>query len=191
MAPSARTSSLTIDRVLKSVCAFLILVTPACGKANEADHGGVAASSCEELQDDDGHHTVAIDNGVIRLSVDMTWGGAIRELSYAGENVVNSYDAGRLIGISLYDGASPVSLNPGDPDWGWNPTPSDKYDHENTPLAYSCTGGVLYAKSRSLQWNPDNKGGGRGSPVASDVVVETWIEMLASRTKGVRGRYRI
>jgi hypothetical protein len=127
----------------------------------------------------------------VRVGVDKDWGGAIREIWYNGENLVNNFDGGRLIGVSLYDGDSPTGVNCSDPNWGWNPVPSDKYSDVNPPLAYSFEDGILYVKARNLQWNPDNKGGGLGHPVTSDVVVETWIEFLPQDRSAIALRYKV
>jgi hypothetical protein len=135
--------------------------------------------------------TLYIDNGTLRVGVDKQWGGAIRELWYQGENLVNNYDGGRMIGASLYDAASPVSGNPGDPNWGWNATPSDKYNNTNTILDYKFDASRerLYVKARYIQWNPSNKGGGYGRPVASDIIVETYISFLKKYSAGIKVRH--
>ena len=50
-----------------------------------------------------------LDNGVIRLGVDLDRGGVISYLSLSGrdENVVNNYDLGRQIQMSFYSGPIP------------------------------------------------------------------------------------
>ncbi len=127
-----------------------------------------------------------IDSGVVRVGVDKDWGGAIREIWFEGENLVNHWDGGRLIAVSLYDGDAKSGFYAGDTEWGWNPCPSDKHDSVNRPIAYSFDHGTLYIKARYLEWNPDNKGGGKGLPIATDSVVETWIEFVSDRAVNVR-----
>ncbi len=140
----------------------------------------------------DGADTLTLDNGRLRVVVDKRWGGTIREFWYQGKNVVNSFDGGRLSGVSLYDEHTvPPSGDIADPAWGWNPTPSDIYDHANPPLAYSFTGGVLYVKARNLHWNPNNKGGGPTKAVPSDILVETWIDLPPLAPNGVHVKYRV
>lgn len=129
-----------------------------------------------------------IESGVVRVGIDKDWGGAIREIWFEGQNLVNNWDGGRLIAVSLYDGDSKTGFNAGDPEWGWNPCPSDKHDNVNRPIAYSFDNGILYVKARYLEWNPDNKGGGKGRPIATDTVVETWIAFVADRAINVRYR---
>ena len=140
----------------------------------------------------DGDRVMYLARFGLRVGVDKEWGGAIREIWLDGENLVNNFDGGRLIGISLYDSLTvPPSGDIADPDWGWNPTPSDIYDHANPPLTYNFDHGVLYIKVRNLHWNPDNKGGGLTQPVPGDVLVETWIDLLPTPQSGVHVKYRL
>ena len=69
-----------------------------------------------------------LDNGVIRLGVDLNLGGAITYLSRSGteQNLVNSYDCGRQIQMSYYSGPVPFAVagKQPKPEWrfiGWNP----------------------------------------------------------------------
>ncbi|MBI4762494.1 MAG: hypothetical protein HY780_14925, partial [Chloroflexi bacterium] len=52
----------------------------------------------------DGDRTMYLDSGVVRIGVDKDWGGAIREIWFDGQNLVNNWDGGRLIAVSIYDG---------------------------------------------------------------------------------------
>ena len=132
-----------------------------------------------------------IDSGVVRVGIDKDWGGAIREIWFDGQNLVNNWDGGRLIAVSLYDGDSKTGYNAGDPEWGWNPCPSDKHDSVNRPITYSFDNGILYIKTRYLEWNPDNKGGGKGHPISTDSVVETWIKFVSNDSQAINVRYRV
>ena len=131
-----------------------------------------------------------LDSGVVRVGIDKDWGGAIREIWYDGQNLVNNWDGGRLIAVSLYDGDAKTGFNAGDPEWGWNPCPSDKHDSVNRPMTYSFDNGILYIKARYLEWNPDNKGGGKGHPIATDSVVETWIGFVPGDPAAINVKYR-
>ena len=53
-----------------------------------------------------------LDNGVIRLGVDLNLGGAITYLSRSGaeQNLVNSFDCGRQIQMSYYSGPVPFAV---------------------------------------------------------------------------------
>jgi len=135
--------------------------------------------------------TMYIDSGVVRVGVDKDWGGAIREIWFNGQNLVNNWDGGRLIAVSAYDGDAKTGWQVNTPDWGWNPCPSDKHDNLNRPIEYSFDNGILYVQARYLEWNPDNKGGGKGRPVSTDVVVETWIKFLSDDPHAINVRYRV
>ena len=61
-----------------------------------------------------------LDSGAVRLGIDTEWGGAIREIWFNGENVINNYDGGRLLAVSFYDSDRPPASNHPN-DTGWNP----------------------------------------------------------------------
>src|SRR4051812_45885470 len=72
--------------------------------------------------------TSFLDNGTLRLGVDLDVGGAITYLSLSGKerNVVNSWDWGRQIQMSYYSGPVPFVVGAKRPakHWqhlGWNP----------------------------------------------------------------------
>ena len=72
-----------------------------------------------------------LDNGEIRLGVDLTLGGAITFLSTSKDrlNVVNNHDCGRQIQMSHYSGPVPFVAGDKQPhkSWtgiGWNPIQS-------------------------------------------------------------------
>jgi hypothetical protein len=130
-----------------------------------------------------------LDSGMVRLGIDTQWGGAIREIWFNGENVINNYDGGRLLAVSFYDSDRPPATNRPN-DTGWNPTPSDMYDNVNPPLEYSFSDNELYTRARYIQWFPDDKGGGPGHPVPTDIYVETWITFFGTPDT-VRISYRL
>jgi hypothetical protein len=147
--------------------------------------GSAPAKEATRARFTDGQRTIFIDSGVVRIVIDKVWGGAIREIWFAGQNLINNYDGGRLAGVAFYDSYRlPVRTNPDDS--GWNPSPSDKHNDVNPPLDYSFVDNVLYIKAGTFQWYPDNKGGGPGRPVATDVIVETWIEFVDDQTIHLR-----
>jgi hypothetical protein len=73
-----------------------------------------------------------LDNGSIRIGVDLDIGGTITFLarSNGGENLINSHDLGRQVQQSYYAGPKPFGqAHPGWKDWPWNPAGSgDVYD---------------------------------------------------------------
>jgi len=69
-----------------------------------------------------------LDNGVIRLGVDLRLGGSITYLAESRNkvNMINSHDWGRQIQMSFYSGPQPFAPNGKQPakTWaglGWNP----------------------------------------------------------------------
>jgi len=58
-------------------------------------------------------------------------------------------------------------------------------------LEHDLRDGELYARVRPLEWFPDNKGGGPGMAVESDVIVESWIASLPRYPRVFKVRYRI
>jgi hypothetical protein len=71
-----------------------------------------------------------IDNGVVRLGIDLSAGGSIFHFgpSDTGANLLNHYDKGRFIQQSYYgeyDGSKWV-----DKPWRWNPVQGGGYRHE-------------------------------------------------------------
>ncbi|HSU65694.1 MAG TPA: hypothetical protein VLJ39_02375 [Tepidisphaeraceae bacterium] len=118
-----------------------------------------------------------LDNGVIRLGIDLNLGGAITYLSRSGtdENVVNSYDCGRQIQMSYYSG--PVPFSTGDkqpkPNWahiGWNPIQvGDAFGNPSKVLEHRNDGKQLYVKCIPMHWPLDN--------VPGECTYECWLEL--------------
>lgn len=127
-----------------------------------------------------------LDNGVIRLGVDLELGGAITWLSRAGEqaNLINSHDWGRQVQMSFYGGPVPYSVGEKEPraDWaglGWNPIQSgDTYGHRSKVLEQRNDGGQIYVKCIPMQWPLDE--------VPAECAMESWLELDGSvvRAKG-------
>jgi hypothetical protein len=137
----------------------------------------------------EGDRILYLDSGTVKVGIDKFWGGAISEIWYQEENMVNNFDGGRLIGVSFYDSnMPPASSNPNDT--GWNPTPSDMYSHTNQPLEYSFSDNTLYLKTRYIQWYPNDKGGGQGKSIPTDIIVETWIEFL-NQPETIHLKYKV
>lgn len=114
-----------------------------------------------------------LDNGTIRVGVDLNHGGSISFLadSKALQNIVNIHDLGRYIGQSYYSGPRPFgSPNPKWPNWPWNPVSGgDVYGHPGKILEYSNDGKTIYIKMRPMQWALDS--------VECKCTFETWINL--------------
>jgi len=144
---------------------------------------GAYPAGCAET---DGN-MIFLDNGEVRLGMDLDLGGAITWLSESGsdENVVNSHDWGRQIQMSFYSG--PIPYEPEGttvhPSWrflGWNPIQSgDCYDHRSQVIAHENDGETLYVKCIPMQWPMKN--------VPGECTFEVWAT-LEGNTVSVRAR---
>ncbi|MDB5291378.1 MAG: hypothetical protein JWL69_2619 [Phycisphaerales bacterium] len=128
-----------------------------------------------------------LDNGLIRLGVDLDLGGAITYLSTSkpGDNVVNSFDWGRQIQMSHYSGPVPFTPSGKQPraDWaglGWNPIQvGDCYGNRSKVIEHRNDGKSIYVKCVPMQWPLNDEPG--------ECTFECWIE-LKDNTAQVRSR---
>lgn len=123
-----------------------------------------------------------LDNGQVRVGVDLNLGGVITFLATPRrENIINSHDYGRQIQQSYYSGPQPFGdAHPGWKNWPWNPIGTgDVYGNPSRVLEHSNDGKTLYVKSIPMQWALKN--------VPGDCVFETWIT-LSRKTVRVRCR---
>ncbi len=113
-----------------------------------------------------GHQSMVryIDNGVIRLGVDLEKGGAIVYLSSEhGKNIINSADLGRQIQLSFYSGPVPYAPDGKQPalSWaglGWNPIQTgDYYHHPSKVLAFHQTKTSLTVECVPMHWPLNNE----------------------------------
>jgi hypothetical protein len=120
-----------------------------------------------------------LDNGSIRIGVDLDIGGTITFLarSEGGENLINSHDLGRQIQQSYYSGPSPFGKpHPGWKNWSWNPIGSgDVYGHAARVLEHKNDGTTLYVKTIPMQWALNN--------VPGDCTFETWITLAGQEAR--------
>lgn len=97
-----------------------------------------------------------LDNGTIRIGVNLDIGGTITHLSRSGngENLINSHDLGRQIQQSYYSGPHPFGkAHPAWKNWPWNPIGSgDVYGNSSRVLRHTNDGKVLYVKNVPMQW---------------------------------------
>ncbi|MBI5831007.1 MAG: hypothetical protein HZB16_01680 [Armatimonadetes bacterium] len=129
----------------------------------------------------------SIDNGTIKVGVNLDLGGAITWVSPSGsdQNLINSFDWGRQIQMSHYSGPNPFAPNGKQPrpEWaglGWNPIQSgDCYGHRSKLLEQRNDGRELYVKCVPMQWPLNNEPG--------ECVFECWITLDGATAK-VRSR---
>lgn len=130
-----------------------------------------------------------LDNGVVRVGANLSWGGAIVEVSHAGHNMIDEHDTGRLLQASLYDSGDTYA---GFDNWGWNPVQGgDKHNHGSSVTAYTNDGSTMYTKTEMYQFNPDDKGGDVVSGVWDGTLLEQWISLDPLIPERVSVRYRV
>ncbi len=101
-----------------------------------------------------------LDNGQLRLGVDLTIGGAITHLSEgkAGPNMINSHDWGRQIQMSFYSGPSPfvpkgATVHRNWKQLGWNPIQAgDVYGNRSKVVEHRNDGKTLYVRCIPQHW---------------------------------------
>ena len=105
-----------------------------------------------------------LDNGTLKLGVDLNLGGAVTYLSRAGAdaNVVNNWDWGRQIQMSHYAGPAPFRVPGKEPAkaWAtfpWNPVQAgDHFGYASKVIESSNDGTELVVRCRPTQWSlPD------------------------------------
>ena len=107
---------------------------------------------------------LSADNGVIKVKLDLTRGGAINYLSHSDENrnLVNIHDEGRYIQQSYYAGDVLDRQDEGQASnwspWPWNPIQvGDAYGNRAEILDYEQNGDTLYVKCIPMLWDMNNK----------------------------------
>ncbi len=118
-----------------------------------------------------------LDNGEVRIGMDLALGGAVTFLSSKAHpgNIINSADLGRQIQMSHYSGPWPfvVGSKKPNPAWaglGWNPIQSgDCYLNPSKVLEHRNDGKELYIKCIPMQWPMDN--------VPGECTFETWATL--------------
>jgi hypothetical protein len=113
------------------------------------------------------------DNGVLKVKLDLTRGGAISYVSLSGNSrsLINVHDEGRYIQQSYYAGNSidrkVEGQNPAWSPWSWNPIQvGDSYNNRAKILAYQQNGDTLYTKCVPMLWDMNNK--------PAEAVMEQW-----------------
>ncbi len=103
------------------------------------------------------------DNGIIKIKLDLTRGGAICYASLSGSdrNLVNIADEGRYIQQSYYAGRSldrkKDGQSPNWSPWTWNPIQvGDAYRNRAEILKYEKNGDTLYVKCIPMLWDMNN-----------------------------------
>lgn len=100
-----------------------------------------------------------LDNGVIRVGISKTWGGAVGYLAESGRperNYINRHDSGRLVQYSYY--GLPRSNDGVYPDWPWNPVAGgDGHGNPSRILSISNDGTAIVVRTNPLDWSGDGR----------------------------------
>jgi hypothetical protein len=124
-----------------------------------------------------------LDNGVIRLGVDLNRGGTLTFLaeSRGRPNVVNAYDLGREVQQAYYSG--PRNPKRADLPYSmWNPTAAGDMRGNPSPVLDSRNDGrELYVKNAPRNWEKDDI-------IPGECVTETWIRL---EENAARVRHRL
>ncbi|HNW58924.1 MAG TPA: hypothetical protein PKI62_04565 [bacterium] len=107
---------------------------------------------------------LAADNGILKVKLDLTRGGAICYLSPSGSerNLVNIFDEGRYIQQSYYAGKAldrkAEGQSPKWSPWCWNPIQvGDEFRNRAKILEYRHDGDSLFVKCIPMQWDMNNR----------------------------------
>jgi hypothetical protein len=118
----------------------------------------------------------ALDNGIVKVGIDLNAGGSISYLSQSGSsyNLVNIRDKGRYVQQSYYAGQdldrTSEGQHPSWSPWPWNPIQGgDAYGNSSPVLAWSNDGSTIYVKTRPLLWDMNRE--------ACQCDFETWITL--------------
>jgi hypothetical protein len=128
-----------------------------------------------------------LDNGTLKIGVNLNAGGAITYLSKSGDstNIVNNWDWGRQIQMSHYSGPVPFTPNGKKPapQWaglGWNPVQAgDHFKNPSKVLVHRNDGKTLYIKCVPMQYALNN--------VPAECTFECWITLQGSAAQ-IRSR---
>jgi hypothetical protein len=118
-----------------------------------------------------------LDNGEVRLGMDLALGGAVTFLSSRDHpgNLINSADLGRQIQMSHYSGPWPFEAGgkKPHPHWaglGWNPIQTgDCYLNPSQVVEHRNDGREVYIRCIPMQWPLEN--------VPGDCLFETWTTL--------------
>ena len=146
------------------VCSFFLV-----GLCAFSSWGGQAQHPTPEM--------TFLDNGQVRIGMDLALGGAVTFISSRDHpgNIINSADLGRQIQMSHYSGPWPYEIGDKKPHkaWaglGWNPIQTgDCYLNPSKVVEHRNDGRELYIKCIPMQWPLNN--------VPGDCIFETWTTL--------------
>jgi hypothetical protein len=135
---------------------------------------------------------VYLDNGTIKVGLELQWGGALVEFDMNGVNFVNDYDTGREVQVAFYDGDSSKLCNNCAGAKGWNPVQGGDWHKHGSPLLAKTLGtDSIYIKTQPHHWYPDNKAAGPNVPTPGDLYVEEWVNLVPNDPAAVKLHFKV
>ena len=141
--------------------------------------------------------SLSIDNGVIKVGLDLTRGGAINYISHSGtnRNLVNIHDEGRYIQQSYYAGNVLDRTDEGQASnwspWPWNPIQvGDAFGNRAEILDSWQRGDSLYVKCIPMLWDMNNEPAEATMEqwtILNDNVLEVHNKLTCFRTDTIYG----
>jgi hypothetical protein len=123
-----------------------------------------------------------LENGKLKVGVDLNRGGAIVFLARTGDaNLINNFDLGRQVQPSFFSGPVPFAAEGQSPakHWehiGWNPIQAgDDFKNPSRLLAHENDGRTLHVKCQPMQWALNN--------VPGDCTFDSWLELEGTVVK--------
>jgi hypothetical protein len=110
-----------------------------------------------------------LDNGKVRVGVDLYYGASIGLISAGGENIIDTDDNGRYISQSFYGTAAAHRGKWGNMPWDYNPVQGGASDGTPSRVTEFCNDGLtMYAKTIPQDW---------GNQGETRTVMEQWISL--------------
>ena len=111
------------------------------------------------------HDLAYLDNGIVKVGVDLEWGGAISVLMHQGMNLIDNHDTGRLAQAAFYNDDSGT----------WDPVQGgDAFNQGSPVLDYNVESNLIYTKTHPRDWK---------TGVLTDTHVEQWVSLEGESVK--------
>ncbi|MDP4251443.1 MAG: hypothetical protein Q8918_15175 [Bacteroidota bacterium] len=124
-----------------------------------------------------------IDNGILRIKLDLSRGGAIAYISLSRQdrNIVNIADEGRYIQQSYYAGKAVDRKKDGQSPhwspWSWNPIQvGDAFRHRAKIVSFRKRKNSFYVKCIPMLWDMNNR--------PAEAEIEQWTSLEGNVIKG-------
>jgi hypothetical protein len=111
------------------------------------------------------HDMVYLGNSIIKVGVDLQWGGAISVIMHQGMNLIDNHDTGRLAQVAFYNDDSGT----------WDPVQGgDRFNQGSPVLEYNKGTNVIYTKTHPRDWK---------TGVLTDTYIEQWVSLEGQSVK--------